>query len=93
MMYPYITLADETLVTHSHLKEENELKSVNVHFERPKPHGFDSARISLPSYAWIMRDGFTDEEIRDFEAFASNNAHLLFKYAEKGGLGIAKLAV
>ena len=41
MMYPYIELADETLITHSHLKEENGVKTVSVHFERPKPYGFD----------------------------------------------------
>jgi len=89
-MYPYMELPDETLITHSHLKEENDVKMVNVHFERPKPYGFDSARISLPSYEWIMQDGFTDEEIKKFEDFAARHAHTLFYYAEIGGVPIAK---
>ncbi|MCL2018718.1 MAG: hypothetical protein FWG70_03070 [Oscillospiraceae bacterium] len=89
MMYPYITLADETLITHSHLKEENGLKIVDVHFERPIESGFDSARISLPSYRWIMREGFTDDEIKEFESITSSNAHLFYKYAEEGGHGLA----
>ena len=63
MMYPYITLADETLITHSHLLGDGETKYVEVHFERPKPYGFDMARCVLPSYEWIIRDGFTDYEI------------------------------
>ena len=90
MMYPYIEFPDNTLVTHSHLKEENGVKVVNVHFERPKPYGFDSARISLPSYAWIMRDGYTDEELTKFESFAARHAHTLFYYAETGGVPFAE---
>jgi len=90
MMYPYMTLADDTEIVHSHLKEENGLKVVDVHFERPKPYGFDSARCSLPSYEWIIRDGFTDEEITIFERILQDNAHTFFKYAETGGINIAK---
>lgn len=90
MMYPYITLADETEITHSHLLGEEEKKSVEVHFERPKPYGFDSARCSLPSYQWILRDGFTDEEIVMFERMLHDGAHLFFKYAESGGINVAK---
>ena len=88
MVYYYLTLADETDIVHSHLKEENGLKVVDVNFERPKPYGFDSARISLPSYNWIARDGFTDEEIKKFEDFAANNAGSIYQYAENGGHGI-----
>lgn len=84
MMYPYMKLSDETEIVHSHLIEENGQKRVEVHFERPIEDGFDTARCSLPSYTWIIRDGFSDEEISKFEVFLKNNAHLLFKYAESG---------
>ena len=90
MMYPYMTLADETEIVHSHLKEQDGIKTVEVHFERPKPYGFDSARCRLPFYNWIMRDGFTDEEILRFESLLQNNAHTIIKYAELGGIGVAK---
>ena len=90
MMYPYIELPDETVITHSHLKDENGMKTIDVHFERPKHYGFDSARLSLPSYTWTMRDGFTDEEIKSFENFAARHAHTLFYYAENGGIPFAK---
>lgn len=89
MMYPYMKLSDETEIVHSHLIEENGEKRVEVHFERPTENGFDTARCSLPSYTWIKRDGFTDEEINKFAVFLRNNAHLLFKYAESGGINIA----
>lgn len=89
MMYPYITLADETEIVHSQIIEKNGEKSIEVHFERPTEDGFDMARCSLPSYKWIKRDGFSDEEIEFFEKLLHNNAHLLFKYAEIGGIKIA----
>ena len=84
-MYPYITLADGTLITHSHLLGDGENKTVAVHFERPKPYGFDTARCVLPTYEWIIRDGFTDDEIRKFERLLRDGAHIFFKYAESGG--------
>lgn len=90
MMYPYITLADETMVTHSHLIIDKENKMVEVHFERPKPYGFDMARCILPTYNWIIKDVFTDEEIEKFERLLYDGAHTFFKYAEIGGLSIAK---
>ncbi len=33
MMYPYIILADETEITHSHIMEKDKIKEVEVHFE------------------------------------------------------------
>jgi hypothetical protein len=90
MMYPYMTLSDETEIVHSHLKEQDGMKIVEVHFERPKPYGFDSARCKLPNYEWISRDGFSDDEILQFESFLQNSAHTIFKYAELGGISVAK---
>ena len=90
MMYPYITLADDTLITHSHLLGDEDKRSVEVHFERPKAYGFDMARCVLPSYQWVIRDGYTDDEIALFEQLLKANAHTFFKYAAVGGMNIAK---
>lgn len=89
MMYPYMTLADETEIVHSHLIEENGEKKVIVHFERPTESGFDSARCELPAYKWTIKEGYSDEEISFFEELLRHNAHLLFKYAQSGGIQIA----
>ena len=89
MMYEYMTLSDETLITHSHLIDNDGTKTVEVHFERPIEGGFDSARCCLPSYDWIIKDGYSDLEIKEFEQFLRDNAHLLFRYAENGGMRIA----
>ena len=89
MMYPYITLADETEITHSNLLEQDGVQTVEVHFERPTEHGFDSARCVLPSYQWKFNDGYSDAEILFFEELLRNNAHLLFRYANQGGIHCA----
>ena len=89
MMYPFMTLDDETEIVHSHLIDENGEKKVIVHFERPTEYGFDTARCELPSYRWIKKEGFSDKEISFFEELLKNNAHLLFRYAESGGIHIA----
>ena len=46
MMYPYMTLSDETEIVHSQLIEDKGIKKVIVNFERPTDNGFDSARTS-----------------------------------------------
>ena len=82
MMYPYLTLSDETEIVHSQIIEENGIEKVIVNFERPTENGFDSARCVLPTYHWIVKEGFEEEEIIFFEKLLKANAHLLYKYAE-----------
>lgn len=89
MMYPYMTLSDETEIVHSQVIEEEGKQKVIVHFERPTEDGFDSARCELPEYKWILREGYSDEEIAMFEQLLRSNAHLLYKYAINGGIQIA----
>lgn len=89
MMYPYMTLADETEIVHSQIIEEDGKQNVIVHFERPTEQGFDTARCELPEYRWIFKEGYSDEEIAMFEQLLHSNAHLLYKYAANGGIHIA----
>jgi len=89
MMYPYMTLPDETEIVHSQIIEEEGRQKVLVHFERPTEDGFDSARCELPDYRWLSKEGYTPEEIGLFEQLLRSNAHLLYKYAANGGIQIA----
>lgn len=89
MMYPYMTLPDGTEIVHSHILQDGNGPKVVVHFERPTEDGFDSARCELPSYKWIVKEGYTDEEIAVFEQLLQSNAHLFYKYAASGGIQIA----
>ena len=89
MMYPYLTLGDGTEIVHSHLIEEDGVKKVIVHFERPTENGFDDARCVLPEYKWTEIKGFTPLEIDRFRKLLMSNAHLIFRYAAEGGIRIA----
>ena len=89
MMYPYMTLADETEIVHSQIIEDGEKRKVIVHFERPTEDGFDSARCELPDYTWTLIEGYSDDEIALFEQLLHSNAHLFYKYAANGGVNIA----
>ena len=89
MMYPYMTLADDTEIVHSQIIEKNGKKKVIVNFERPTEDGFDSARCELPEYIWTEKEGYSDAEISFFEELLRNNAHLLYKYAGNRGIQIA----
>ena len=89
MMYPYMTLSDETEIVHSQLIEDKGIKKGIVNFERPTDNGFDSERCELPEYKWTEKEGYSDEEIAFFEKLLHSNAHLLYKYAANGGIKIA----
>lgn len=86
MMHPYITLADETVIIHSDIKQKNGEPTVEVNFERPVDGGFISARCELPSYHWISNEGFSEKDISFFEEFLHHNAHTIFEFAQKGGM-------
>lgn len=88
MMYPYMTLADETEIVHSQIIDKDGMQKVIVNFERPTEDGFDSARCELPDYKWTEKTGYSDEEIATFEKLLQSNAHLLYKYAANGGIQI-----
>ncbi|MCL2095709.1 MAG: hypothetical protein FWH10_02255 [Oscillospiraceae bacterium] len=90
MIYPYMILADGTEIVHTHIIERNNIREVEVHFERPTENGFDTARCVLPDYRWIKREGFSPKEMKKFELFLKSNAHLLYKYAENGGIQFAE---
>jgi len=89
MMYPYMTLGDGTEIVHSQIIKEQDKKKVIVHFERPTEEGFDDARCELPEYKWTQKQGFTQDEIEFFERLLRSNAHLIYRYAENGGIQIA----
>lgn len=89
MMYPYMTLADETEIVHSQIIEDDNMQKVIVHFERPTEIGFDSARCELPTYNWLSVKGYSKEEIDKFDKLLQSNAHLIYKYAANGGIQIA----
>ena len=89
-MYPLSILEDNTQIMYSHLKEENGIKTMDIHFERPTENGFDSIRCKLPTYEWIIWEGkYTDEELEIFEHMVRDGAHVFYELAEIGGVDFA----
>ena len=83
MLYPYIELPDETIVTHSEIKPDN---TVLINFEQPIENWFREARITLPSYKWLYNEWFGNEQIASFEDFVHKNSAVIYKYARLGGI-------
>lgn len=89
MMYEYLTFEDNTLVTHSEIRKNDEGQYIDVYFEKPVEGGFCSANCQLPSYKWTMNEGYSDKEIAFFTEWLEHNSGTIFKYAGCGGLQIA----
>ena len=83
MMYPYLTLDDETEIVHSEMSENN---SVKVYIEKPdESDGFHYATCYLPNYEWKDIFGFSEEEIEKYRKIIENNAHLILELSQNGG--------
>lgn len=84
MMYPYVTLSDDTEITHSEMQADG---SVKVYIETPDSEGgFHNAVCYLPKYEWENVNGYSDKEMEYFKEFVRNNAHLIMEFSQKGGI-------
>ncbi len=86
MMYPFMTLNDETEIVHSEMKDDG---TVKVYIEKPVYDGFHNATCYLPEYKWEDIVGFTEEEMSYYEKLIKNNAHLILEFAQEGGFANA----
>ena len=65
MMYPFLTLDDETEIVHSDIQPDGRVK---VYIERPDAKdGFHHATCWLPDYQWEDIYGFSQNDIARFQ--------------------------
>ncbi len=84
MMYPFLTLDDDTEITHSEMQRDG---SVKVYIETPdEKDGFHDATCFLPEHRWTEIHGYSDEEVERFKQLVRNNAHLIMEFSQKGGV-------
>lgn len=86
MMYPYMTLNDDTEITYSEVLEDGKVK---VYIETPDDNGgFRNATCYLPDHAWKDVRGYSEKEMAYFKELVRNNAHVIMTFAqeEEGGL-------
>lgn len=83
MMYPFMTLNDETEIVHSESKMIDGRETVKVVVEKPVWGGFHSAVCWLPDDRWEKIDGFSPEEIRHFQKIIDDNIELILAKGKK----------
>jgi len=84
MMYPFLTLNNDTEITHSEMKEDGRVK---VYIETPDlKDGFHSVVCWLPDYTWEDVKGYTEDEMNYYKQLIRNNAHLIIEFSKEGGV-------
>ena len=86
MLYPFMTLNDNTEIVHSEVIYDEGRERVKVCIERPVFGGFQHAECFLPEYEWIKNDGFSDGDIARFQELLESTAHIIIELAREGGL-------
>lgn len=87
MMYPFLTLDDNTEIVHSEMREDG---TVKVYLERPNEKDcFHHATCYLPGYRWEDVFGFTKEELARYQEVIESTAHLILQFAKEGGFDSA----
>lgn len=84
MMYPFMTLADNTEIVHSELQPNGEVK---VYIERSDAQdGFHHAACRLPQTVWDTVSGFSSAELDIYLSIIESLSPLIFRFAREGGL-------
>lgn len=84
MMYPFMTLNDDTEITHSEVKPDG---TVKVYIETPDDDGgFKNATCFLPEYRWTDISGYSEEEMKYFHELVNSTGYLMMEFAQEGGL-------
>ena len=87
MIYPFMTLNDETEITHTEMFPDGKIK---VYVEKPhETDGFHNAVYWLPERKWEEIKGFTEEEIQSYKEFVDSLSHLIIEFSLHGGFGNA----
>lgn len=84
MMYPFLTLNDNTEIVHSEMHKDG---TVKVYIEKPDAKDcFHHATCYLPGYRWEDIFGFSNDEIAKYQEIIESTAHLILQFAQEGGL-------
>lgn len=83
MMYPLMTLDDETEIVHSDMNDNG---TVKVYIEKPdEKYGFRHATCWLPEYTWEDIYHFSESDIKRYEEIIKSIAHLVLEFSQEGG--------
>lgn len=85
MLYPFLTLDDNTEIVHSENYFVDGKEQVKVEIEKPVEGGFASAECILPTYEWKDINGFSRAEIDKFQEILESVSHIIIRLARNGG--------
>ena len=84
MMYPFLTLDDETEIVHSNILADSR---VRVYVEKPDEKDcFHHMTCYLPQYEVTEVFGFSQEETDRYLEIIRSTAHLIIEFAGEGGV-------
>ena len=83
MMYPFMTLDDETEIVHSEVLEDERVK---VYVEKPDTKDcFHHMTCYLPKYELEEVYGFNQSEVDKYMEIIKSTAHLIMQFSKEGG--------
>ena len=83
MMYPFMTLEDNTEIVHSEMKADGKVK---VMIETPdEKFGFKQATCILPDSEWKDVSGYSEEELNYLKELVDSEKHLILEFSQTGG--------
>ena len=83
MIYPFMTLNDDTEIVHT---EMDNFGKVKVLIETPDENlGFKSATCILPNFEWKDIIGYNDEELNYLKELVDSEKHLILEFSKTGG--------
>ena len=85
MLYPFMTLDDETEIVHSEPQMIDGEEQIKVVIEKPVTGGFHSAVCWLPKYRWEKIEGFSEKEIQEYQSLLESVSHVIIGLARDGG--------
>ena len=87
MVYPFMTLNDNTEIVHSEMGMDGKVK---VMIETPDEKlGFKKATCILPDSEWKDIYGYTETELDYLKELIASEAHLILEFSQTGGFDSA----
>ena len=87
MMYPFLTLDDDTEITHSAFLPN---ETVKIYIEKPdETDGFHHMTLFLPDYHIEEVFGFQKTEVEKYLKIVRSTAHLILDFSRQGGFEYA----
>ena len=83
MMYPFMTLEDNTEIVHSEMNADGKVK---VMIETPDEKlGFKQVSCILPDFEWKDASGYTEDELNYLKELVDSEKHLILEFSQTGG--------